>query len=53
VLISIGYGYEALVLSLGAALLATLVEAVSPHGWDNFTTQMAACMGVMMVRGLC
>lgn len=40
----------------GAAALAALTEAVSPHGWDNLTTQFAACLGVYvsmeMVRGV-
>ena len=36
---------EVLAGALGAALCAALVEAFSPHGWDNLTTQLAACLG--------
>ena len=27
-----------------AAFIATLVEAISPHGWDNFTSQMTGAL---------
>ena len=49
VLFSLDYGMEAFVLALGAALFTALVEAVSPHGWDNFTTQLAGCVGVYLL----
>ncbi len=32
----------------GAALFAALIEAFSPHGWDNLTTQLAACLGAFV-----
>ncbi len=37
-----------LVGAAGAALCATLAEAFSPHGWDNLTTQLAACLGAFL-----
>ena len=33
------------------ALACTLVEAVSPHGWDNLTLQLTASGGLMLVLG--
>ena len=36
---------EILVGAAGAAFCAALAEAFSPHGWDNLTTQLAACLG--------
>lgn len=52
VLGSLGYGIETIPLAFSAGLLATLVEAISPHGWDNFTTQVSACIGVFLVDSL-
>jgi phytol kinase len=52
VFFSLGYGANGLLLSLGAAFLATLVEAISPHGLDNFTTQFFACLGVYILTVL-
>jgi phytol kinase len=36
---------EVLAGAVGAASCAALTEALSPHGWDNLTTQLAACLG--------
>ncbi len=52
VLVSLGYGAGSILLALGAAICATMVEAVSPHGWDNFTTQFAACLGVCFIESI-
>lgn len=49
ILFSLDYGIQSLWLAAGAALVTALVEAVSPHGWDNFTTQLAGCVGVYLV----
>jgi len=45
VLFFLGYAANSFILAFGAAVLTTIVEAVSPHGWDNFTTQIAGCIG--------
>ncbi len=34
--------------AISAAALAALTEALSPHGWDNLTTQLAACLGAFV-----
>lgn len=39
---------EVLAGATGAAVCATLTEAASPHGWDNLTTQLAACLGAFV-----
>ncbi len=38
---------EVMAGAVGAALCAALTEALSPHGWDNLTTQLAACLGAL------
>lgn len=40
-IMSIRYSYV-LLIALSAASLSTIVEAISPHGTDNFTVQLAA-----------
>lgn len=43
-------GFKSVLLpAFTASLFATLAEAVSPHGWDNFTVQIAACFGAWLV----
>ncbi len=39
---------EVLAGAIGAAICAALTEALSPHGWDNLTTQLAACLGAFI-----
>ena len=39
---------EVLAGAIGAAIFAALTEALSPHGWDNLTTQLAACLGAFI-----
>lgn len=34
--------------AVGAAALAAMTEALSPHGWDNLTVQLAACLGAFV-----
>ncbi len=43
---------QVMVGAAGGAILATLIEAVSPHGWDNLTTQLGACLGIYALFNL-
>lgn len=40
---------EVLAGAVGAAVFAALTEALSPHGWDNLTIQLAARLGASVL----
>ena len=52
VLIFLEYGYESFFLAIAAGFVTMLIEAISPHGWDNFTTQLSGCIGIYLLLSL-
>jgi hypothetical protein len=49
----IPFGLEAFLLpTLLLSLLATIVEAVSPKGWDNYLIPLAVFVGILLLAWL-